>query len=633
MAFVYRSSKNLEEKIKPNNNPNFYEGINLLTEIYKKYSQKTSTNKSPFSFGSKALRKSLNFKDGSDSPGPGSYKLQKSFLKNSFIKNLTSPNDPEGLEGEPAQLFISKDKRFKEFNKSNKDNPSPFEYFKQKNNFEPNNKYNKDLSRLKTFGNYSPFSPKRQISIPTNDLYYKIKNDGEIEVKTDLEEMKNLKNKLGPGKYNIRFYNKKNNSIDWSKTVKEIKVDENRNKENKDKKNIKNIQINTDNSFNNSTIPNDTILHDRTYNSTNMITHNIERLADQICNVEIGNERKKNKSKEIFNLKIDDVPGPGDYDTTFNIDAPIKFSNVNNFGSNVSRGLLFPISINKIKIGTKNKKSSIIIRNENNKEKINNNIKSLTLNNKDEKENNQLIKNNNSYKLHTLHVNDIKEKYIKNKKLLNSNLGPGSYNPSLSYDKNKKENYIQNFNSLEARFLMNNKDTFMFPGVGTYSTIDSYAPKKTYFKSLVPPNITLRHLNGISASKIQETKEKLYYNKHRQPCVGEYYPEINDSIEYNNFKITENYNNGKKPCFNYAEKRFFEPKRKYEDENQVGKYNITFKEKEIKQKMTPFSSNVERNGVENFIPKDKDKKQTGPGAYRYDSYFDWNKKSYNILFA
>lgn len=627
MAFVYRSSKNLEEKIKQENNINFYENFNLLSEFYKKYSLKIPINKSLSSFGTKALRNSLNFKDGSDSPGPGSYKLQKSFLKNSFTENLTSPNDPEGLEGEPAQLFISKDKRFREFNKSNIDNPSPNEYFQQKKNFEEINKH-KDLSRLKTFGNYSPFSSKRQISIPTNDIYYKIKNNGEVEVKTDFESIKNSKNNLGPGTYNIKSYSKKNNSIDWSKTVKEININEKKNKEFYKKKDLKNIQINTEFSFNNSTIPNNTTINENSNNSTNLITHNIERLADKICGIEIFNEKKK-KGK-IFNMKKDNSPGPGEYDTTFNLGAPVKFSNVNNFGSNVSRGLLFPLNRNNIRIGIKNKNKSIIIKNENNK--INNIITKNSGKDDEESDNNHLKKITNLYSLDSLRAKDIKEKYINNKNFYNTKLGPGSYNPSISCDKNKKENYIQNFNSLGERFLVN-KDSIMFPGVGTYSTIDSYNQKKTYFRSVVPPNITRRHLNGISSSKIQETKEKIYYDKHKQPCVGDYYPEIKSSIEYKNFKITKDHYNGNQPCFNYAEKRFFEPKRKYEDENQVGKYNLSFKEKEIRQNIAPFSSNVERDGINPNISNDKNKNELGPGAYRYDSYFDWNKKTHNILFA
>ena len=92
-------------------------------------------------------------------------------------------------------------------------------------------------------------------------------------------------------------------------------------------------------------------------------------------------------------------------------------------------------------------------------------------------------------------------------------------------------------------------------------------------------------------------------------------------------------NSDKKPCFNYGEKRFFEPKRKYEDENQVGKYNLIPKEKEIVQKMAPFSSNVEKNGNYIFSKDMLNNKTLGPGKYKNESYIDWNKKSYNILFT
>jgi hypothetical protein len=369
MAFVIRSSKNLEDQIKPNNSLNFYENINLFTEINKKYLDKTTKNKKLPSFGTRSLRKSLNFKDGSDSPGPGSYKLEKSILKKTFNQNLTSPNDPEGLEGEHAQLFISKEKRFKEMNKNNINNPSPGEYFKDKNIFESNNLH-KDLSHLKNFGEYYPFSPKRQISIPTDDLYYEVKKDGKIEVKTDFEKNKNANKSLGPGCYNIKYFDKKNNSIDWSKTAKNKNLFEDEINEKSNKKKVKNIKININDSFNESTVAFD----DKSNNSTNLLTKNIESLADKICNTEIISQKEKHK--KLFNNNIENLPGPGDYDTTFNLCAPIKFSNVNNFGSNSSRGLLYPsMKNNKIRIGLKNKKTSLIIKNDINKENdINNNI-------------------------------------------------------------------------------------------------------------------------------------------------------------------------------------------------------------------------------------------------------------------
>ncbi len=639
MAFVFRSPKKLEEKIKPNNNFNFYENFNLLSEMYKKYYKKNNINKSQISFGSTSLRNSLNFVDGSESPGPGSYKVQKSFIKNSFNENLTSPNDPDGIEGEPTQIFISRERRFNEYNTSNKDNPSPGEYFKDKKNFEPNN-INQDLSHLKKFGIYPPYSQKRQISIPTNDCYYEVNNDGEIEVKKDLDKIINTN--LGPGSYNAKYIKKNNNSIDWSKTAKQKETEKNQKNKKKDKKEKNlNLRIYADDFFNNSSVVslhNDSKTNDKTYESNNLLTRNVELYADKICNTELLNQKglDKNKNNKLHMIK-DYSPGPGEYEINCNVDAPIKFSNVDNFGSNSSRGLLFPIGKNKIRIGNK-QKTTLVIENNINKnivKNINNKSRNLTIeNNQDFEDNkdNKLDKENNSYKLHFQRVDDLKQRYLKSKNSFTSKLGPGSYNPSLSFDKNKIESYVQNFNSLEKRFV-ENKEQMMVPGVGTYSSLKSYSPKKTYFQSAVPPNVSQRHFIGLSSSKILEMKDQLYYDKHSHPGVGDYFPELRSSIEYNLYKKLENVND-KKPCFNYAEKRFFEFKRKYEDQNQVGKYNLFEKEKEMMQKMIPFSSNVERGGKNFFIPKEqRNRKHLGPGKYRYDSYFDWNKKTYNILFA
>ena len=628
MAFVYRSSKNLEGPAKPNNDLNYYENYNLLTDIFKKYSKTNSTIGSKAAFGTKAIRKTLNFKDGRNSPGPGSYRLQKAFIKKSFNDNSTTPNDPQGLEGEPTQLFISKDKRFKESKASSQDSPGPCEYFKNIKSF-GQNIHLQDLSHLKTFGNYKAFSPRRQISIPSSDIYYDLKENGDILVKRDKEKNKNIKKTLGPGSYDIKFYDRKNNFIDWSKTVKDPisekkKLEDKKLKEKKIINDIRDLKINPEEYYNNSSLKFENSLNENSNNSTDFLSYNIDHIVDKICRTEIINENGK-KKKEKYGLKTDDFPGPGQYNISFNIDAPVSFSNQHNFGSNVSRGLMFPIRRNKIRIGQKKTKEYFELTN---KSKDNKN-KNKSIDNSLENENNKLNLNlkNNSYLAHSLYVNELKEKNIKKKKFFLTRLGPGSYDPPLSLDKNKKDNYIQNFNTLEKRFL-ENKDKINIPGVGTYSTIDQWSPKKNYFQSMVPPNITQRHSNGISAVKVQETKDQLYYEKHKQPSIGDYYPEFRNSIEYNLYKNIFNYND-KKPSFNTAEKRFFEFKKKFEDENYIGKYNIGGKEKEYTQKIIPFSSSVEKGGLKN-ITKDN---SIGPGAYRYDSYFDWNKKTYNMLFA
>ena len=202
-------------------------------------------------------------------------------------------------------------------------------------------------------------------------------------------------------------------------------------------------------------------------------------------------------------------------------------------------------------------------------------------------------------------------------------IGPGSYAPSFSLYKNRNDNDIQSFGVLEKRFK-ENPDKINIPGVGTYSLQKSFIKKKPDYFSPIPSNIVKKDIEGISGSKVQEMKMQIFSENHKQPGVWNYYPEMMNSINYKVYK--EANSSGKKPGFISGEKRFFEPKYKYEDENQVGKYNLLFKEKEFNQQASPFGSKAEK-----FEYKIKPK-SIGPGAYRYDSYFDWNKKSFNMLF-
>ncbi len=59
--------------------------------------------------------------------------------------------------------------------------------------------------------------------------------------------------------------------------------------------------------------------------------------------------------------------------------------------------------------------------------------------------------------------------------------------------------------------------------------------------------------------------------------------------------------------------------------NGVGEYNLVYPLKEIKQIGRPFLSSSLR------VEKKIDNSNIGPGSYnKYDTFFEWNKKSYNI---
>ena len=627
MAFVYRSSKNFDVKKKLENNlpPLNNLEYDTLPDIGKKYYSKNNNIKSNHApFGVKAPKESSQNKTNIDNPGPGSYQFQENFLKKSFNQNLTSPFDPESIEGTASQQFITKERRFKYTNKTDNDYPGPGEYIKENNKtfkiFEKKN--NPQYPKPKI---YKVYDPNRKISIPSDDFHFEIKDNGDVEVKQDIDEIRRWNN-TGPGSYNVRYFTKNNNSIDWSRTVNDIK--KNKNKENDkliedlDKLKI-NTQVNSFDKFNESLQTSNY----GTHNSSNALNFNIKKMANKMCNTEIIDIEEKSKDKT--ETKSKEIPGPGDYDISPYINVPICFSNVTNFGSNSSRGLLYSKKENKILIGHKDKQFFAIIKNNNRKHKHKHN-KSLDLgkkpDNKEIKFNKRINKKKlqqDSYKQNAFYINSLKERNLINKKILMDQLGPGSYDPSISFYKNKKDNDIQNFGVLEKRFKENSED---YPGVGSYSLQKSFIKKKSNYISPIPINISRKNIEGISSEKVQEMKVQLFSEKNRQPGVWDYFPEIANSMEYKAYK--ESKSSEKKPGFNNGEKRFFEPKYKYEDENQVGKYNLLYKQKEFNQQNSPFGSSAEKFDYK----EERKQKGLGPGAYRIDSYFDWNKKSYNMLF-
>ena len=620
MAFVYRSSRNKDDQKKFQNNlpPLNNLDYDTLPDITKRYNSKNNNVKSNNApFGVKASKESPKNKYNSNSPGPGAYQIEENFLKKSFNQNLTSPFDPESIEGNPTQLFITKERRFKYTNKTDNDYPSPGEYFTENNkNFKKTNpKYPKPKK-------YKIFDPNRKISIPSDDFYYEVKNNGDVEVKQDINELKKNWNNTGPGSYNVGHYTKNNNSIDWSRTVNDIKKDKNKIND-KVNENIESLKINTQvNSFNKFNDSLQNVNNTATQQNIKDLNYNLNVLTNKLCGTETTKSDEKNKDKTEEN------PGPGDYEISPYINVPICFSNVTNFGSNSSRGLLYPKKDNKILIGHKDRKFLAIIKNNYKKSEHDKSLDfGRKLNNSEIKQNKGIIKKIlpiDSYRMNDFYINSLKERNLINKKILMDQIGPGSYDPSFSFYKNKKDNDIQNFGILEKRFKENIDNN---PGVGSYSLQNSFIKKKSNYISPVPPNISKKNLEGISSPRLQEMKMQIYSENHKQPGVWNYFPEIVNSIDYRVYKLAKS--SEKKPGFNNGEKRFYEKEQKIENDNQVGKYNLLFKEKEFGQRNCPFGSKAEKF---DYKEPNMEQKQLGPGAYRYDSYFDWNKKSYNMLF-
>ena len=627
MAFVYRSRKDLINPIEANKTQ--LNSIKLLNELYNLTNSpfKNAKTQPDVPFSSTAKRETKNLINVSISPGPAAYRLKNNLIKNKFNENDTSPfNDYK------KKLFISQEKRFNEKIYQN-GNPGPGNYYKDK--IKPENPFPfLDDSHIIKFGNYELNNPNRAVTIPsTMDSIIVTQNKkGQYKISENKEkknnEICNDNSNIGPGSYDVNISEKNNNIIDWSKSG-------NTKLKNSPKKND---ELNDEIVGNFNPIQGKNVQNFRNYwnvNNDNLNYNYASKIEEKICQTgyyDFQEKIKKEKNKK--NENKDATPGPGEYKIVNSIENNRKYSRYQNFGSNVSRGLLCNSQRhnNNIKIGKTRSSNFLLTESCNLSNSINeNNNKSInkSINKSQSKDSN--IKNNIIDKKQKLLKSpyQIKNKNSEEKKYELSNIGPGSYDPIIPSTIRKNNNNItQNFGSLEKKF---NNNLYNTPGVGSYNFIDNWLPNKKYFKSGVPQNIIKRNSEGISANSLYDNRIKLYFDKHTAPCVGQYSPESNDSIEYKSKKLFIDSIIAKKPGFISGEKRFHEFKRKYEDQNQVGKYDIAGKEKKMGQKMIPFASSSERG--EKILDDARYKVNIGPGSYRYDSFFDWNTKTRNILFA
>ena len=173
--------------------------------------------------------------------------------------------------------------------------------------------------------------------------------------------------------------------------------------------------------------------------------------------------------------------------------------------------------------------------------------------------------------------------------------------------------------------------------------MDTWGPKKrtNYLKKVIPENIIKKLNEGISVNKMSIFREKIMSETRKQPPLGSY---DLDNINTIKSKINYNVNSGKNlPPFGTSSKRILIEGQMKKDENigNKGHHNQKKDEKSenklenVRQNLIPFLSNTRRDDLDNF---EKDRiakiggKIDGPGYYNVDSYFDWHKKSYNILF-
>ena len=191
------------------------------------------------------------------------------------------------------------------------------------------------------------------------------------------------------------------------------------------------------------------------------------------------------------------------------------------------------------------------------------------------------------------------------------------------------------FGSNEKRFtdIINNKWKYSIPGPGYYNSEDKKSDLNNKFeKTFYGKNIFKLVNNNYKLNPFQKfIFKKNITNKEKSPPIGIYNPAMIFSIDYNNKKKAFEAKN-KKVAF-----RSTYDKKKKKIKNKIDPHNINIgpgyyyhEKKKTNLKPSPqfyISSYESDKWFKNANP------DVGPGKYDINSYYEWNKKSFNINFV
>ena len=426
--------------------------------------------------------------------------------------------------------------------------------------------------------NYSlPYEKEKELKkkfYRKDRLYNNIGMNLESEkIKEDYIKNKNKK-KLGPGEYNINPKWDKN-IVKWS-GLTEIRIKQE--KENKEDKNKKEKEKEKEKEQLNINLQN------KIKNMKNDLFHSIQNKRKEKYNI----TEKKNNIKEDDE---DPYIKPGLLDK-----VPLKRNNIRYqfFGSTSIRKSLNPYSETNEKVGPGSYNINI------------NSIEKRSMTGPKRKN----ILNNRKIIYQT--KPGIFGLVIAN----NENICDKEKKKKLTFDDLYEIERDYKFGSQEIRFAKKNYNiNTVGPG--------EYFREKSWIKNNFHNDFINSRENNINV----KPGHNLFSNEDNSPGVGTY--EISRSIEKDNNKLINKFTNNKVP-FNSNSQRFFYDilKRKNQiiDNNAFDFYYPKDK-KIIGGLINPESQNksLNRNELESG--------SNGPGQYLLDSYFDWNKKSYNIKFA
>ena len=547
-------------------------------------------------FGSSSIKTTLKPSKISNAPGPGSYGQSPNHLNFNTIFNSN-------------KFFITGDTRFKS---SDNHIPGVGEY-----NINMYNIYNNKFSTPKKNSSYTYkrlnlhefiLNEKLQ-TLPNRDPLYNIIDPEDEELlnlfKPNNKDGKNEESNFNSNdnsftSNNINF--KHNNAIDWKKVSK------------------KNLETENNSSLETKKIPNDFVM----LTEFNVLNNNNKKDLKKIIlknnpeqkqvlyknnilgfkdNFDLNNinltsipfKNKKNKKDLI-------EPGPGAYDPiNNNFRFEPKKNRYQNFGTYESRNMR-PIPMNKksLRINTENNLHHLRV-----KKVLRDNMNKL-----------------NKYKrlLHNLRLNIIKEQAKQYKNNVENNLGPGSYSPESLFNMKKlkiknlsKTININNDEERKPSYIEMNEN----PGVGEYDTTGEY---KNYIEKNLDFQKSKRSKERNDLKIMMENYKKKMKKKERTIIRLDY----RETEEYRLRKLFMNSNNVFKPPFNSAVPKF-QPEKKIDADTPFIE-DINYQKKEMNHKNVPFLSRAKR------FNKEKNDVKSGPGSYEQRSFFDWNKKSFNVQY-
>ena len=188
-------------------------------------------------------------------------------------------------------------------------------------------------------------------------------------------------------------------------------------------------------------------------------------------------------------------------------------------------------------------------------------------------------------------------------------LGPGKYTIKSQFDKEK----LDYSGPCQRRFNYTLKEENIIPGPGEYIQLKEWNQPK------------------ISIPLKQKNKQKdIIHQEFMTPGVGVYNPHILSSIGYKILSKENKFQSFMAP-FNSAQDRFLKKSNSTSELLGPGCYNFAKSSFE-----KPINNQIikETKPLQEYLESKNDMKgRLGPGSYGMFNYNQWNKKSFNILYA